>query len=194
LDDIHLFNNTLTEQTIIDQTTNWIKSVVIGCNFCPFAAKAMQMKSIRYVVMPDVSIEEALEKLVEEMKFLDQTADIETSFLIFPDTYTDFDDYLDLVDLADTLLADQGYEGVYQLASFHPEYCFAGAKKTDPANFTNRSVFPMLHLLRESSITQAVENYPDPEGIPGRNVAFAQEKGLKYMQMLRSSCFEEPKR
>ncbi|MBK6995370.1 MAG: DUF1415 domain-containing protein [Lewinellaceae bacterium] len=180
----------MTDSAVIAQTTQWINSVVIGCNFCPFAAKAVLRKSIRYVVLQETTLESALETLVDELNFLDRTEDIETTLLIFPKHFADFEDYLDLVELAENLSIEQGYEGVYQIASFHPDYCFEGADADDPANYTNRSPYPMLHLLREDSISKALDHYIDPEGIPERNIAFAQEKGLRYMQLLRAACFE----
>lgn len=178
----------MTDSSIISQTTQWINSVVIGCNFCPFAAKAMLRKSVRYVVLPETTLESSLETLIAELQYLDRTDDIETTLLIFPKDYADFEEFLDLADLAEELSVEQGYEGVYQIASFHPEYCFADADADDPANYTNRSPYPMLHLLREESVSRAVDHYIDPEGIPDRNIAFAQEKGLKYMQMLRAAA------
>jgi hypothetical protein len=180
----------VTDSSIIAQTTQWINSVVIGCNFCPFAAKAVLRKSIRYVVLPEATLESSLEAVMEELRFLDRTEDIETTLIIFPNHFADFEEYLDLADLAEDLSVEQGYEGVYQIASFHPDYCFAEADTDDPANYTNRSPYPMLHLLREDSVSKAVDHFIDPEGIPERNIAFAQEKGLKYMQMLRAACLE----
>jgi uncharacterized protein len=173
----------------ITQTQNWIKSVVIGCNFCPFAAKALLKESIRYVILDSENIEKIMASLTSELQFLDENDSIETTFIIFPNHFQDFEQYLDLVELAEDLNAEEEYEGIYQVASFHPDYCFAGADADDAANYTNRSVYPMLHLLREESITKALEHYKDPEGIPERNIAFSQEKGLKYMQMLRAACF-----
>lgn len=120
---------------------------------------------------------------------LDRDTGIETTFLIFPNSFERFDDYLDLVSLAEKLLKTNGYEGIYQVASFHPLYLFANTTDNDASNYTNRSVYPMLHLLRESSIDAALEHYKDPEAIPGRNIDFARNKGLVYMQMLRESCF-----
>ena len=175
----------MTESAIITQTSNWIKSVVIGCNFCPFAAKVVLKDTIRYVVLPETSVEHALETLIAEMRFLDRTPEMETTFIIFPDNFSDFETYLDLVELSEALAADQGYEGIYQIASFHPEYCFEGAEADDPANYTNRSIYPMLHLLREDSLSDALDNFPDAESIPERNIAFAQRKGLAFMQSLR---------
>ena len=95
-----------------------------------------------------------------------------------------------MVELAETLVEEEDYEGIYQVASFHPDYCFADAEIDDPANYTNRSIYPMLHILREASVTNAVDNYPDVEGVPERNMAFSREKGLKYMQLLRAACME----
>ncbi|MEP6796151.1 MAG: DUF1415 domain-containing protein [Saprospiraceae bacterium] len=180
----------LSDDIIVTQTVAWIKSVVIGCNFCPFAAKALLRKSIRYVVLPNATVEAALETLAREFQFLDVSEDVETTLIILPNDFTDFDSYLDLVGIAEEFVSLQGYEGVYQIASFHPEYCFEGSDKDDPANYTNRSVYPMLHILREESITQAIENYPDPEGIPKRNIEYANQKGLRYMQLLRAACFD----
>jgi hypothetical protein len=121
------------------------------------------------------------------MERLDNDPAIETSFLIFPNAFQQFDDYLDLVSLAEKLLKRKSYEGVYQVASFHPLYLFANSDESDPANYTNRSIYPMLQLLREESIDKALANYKDPEGIPARNINFAKEKGLVYMKMLRDA-------
>jgi hypothetical protein len=93
-----------------------------------------------------------------------------------------------LVSTAEALLIESDYEGIYQVASFHPDYQFAGTLMADAANYTNRSIFPMLHLLRESSVDKALEHYADPEGIPDRNIDFAREKGPAYMKMLRDAC------
>ena len=94
-----------------------------------------------------------------------------------------------MVDVAERLLKQKGYEGIYQLASFHPLYRFAGTDDNDAANFTNRSLYPMLHLLREESIEKALQHYKEPESIPEYNIHFAREKGLVYMKMLRDACF-----
>jgi uncharacterized protein len=176
------------QEKIITQTTNWIKNVVIGCNFCPFAAKAMLRNTIRYVVVEETDYDSSLEVFLEELRLLDQSEDIETTLLIFPNHYADFEEYLDLVALAENLALDEDYDGIYQVASFHPNYVFEGAKADDPANYTNRSIYPMLHILREESITLALQNFPDPEGIPERNIDFAHRKGLKQMELLRLAC------
>lgn len=178
----------MEEKKIIGQTQKWIKDVVIDLNFCPFAAKALLKKSIHYSVLQNADIKMILETLIKEMEHLDVNENIETTFIIFSKDFSDFEEYLDLVDTAQQLLEEEGYEGIYQLASFHPDYYFEGAEKEDPANYTNRSVYPMLHLLREESITKALSLYKNPELIPEHNIKLAREKGLQYMQMLRVAC------
>ena len=140
-------NDTMTNAKIIEQTTNWIKSVVIDCNFCPFAAKAVLKKTIRYIIKSDVDMNESILALKEELEHLDTDTEIETSFIIFPNNFCDFDDYLDLVNKAERFIKKEGYEGVYQIASFHPDYRFEHTQKVDAANYTNRSPYPILHLL-----------------------------------------------
>ena len=178
----------ITNDKVIQQTNNWIKSVVIDCNFCPFAAKALFNKSIRYVVKSNVNINEGLEALKTELEELENNTDIETSFIIFENDFKDFDGYLDLVKKAERLLTKEDYDGIYQIASFHPDYCFDGAEEDDAANYTNRSIYPMLHILREESLTKALSLFPNPEEIPHKNIDFARQKGLQYMQLLRSAC------
>lgn len=178
----------MNHSVIIQQTEKWIKSVVIDLNFCPFAAKAVLKKSIRYLVLNDVDIKKSLEILLSEFQFLDVHEEIETTFIIFETNFTDFKAYLQLVKKSEQMLAKEHYEGIYQVASFHPDYCFAGEDSNDAANYTNRSIYPMIHLLREDSITKALALYPNPESIPEHNIALARQNGLQYMQMLRLAC------
>jgi uncharacterized protein len=178
----------VSSQQIIDQTKKWIAEVVIGCNFCPFAARVIKQQTVFYKVETTTALPDCLESFLQEVARLDNDNTIETAFLIFPNAFKHFDDYLDLVAVAEKLLKQKGYNGIYQLASFHPLYMFADAVEDDAANFTNRSLYPMLHLLRESSIDKALEHYDDPEAIPERNINFAREKGIAYMKMLRDSC------
>jgi hypothetical protein len=177
------------EQIIIDQTKKWISDVIIGCNFCPFAARVVKQQVIHYRVELSAAMEDCLDAFLEEIARLDVDSGIETSFLIFPESFPMFDDYLDLVSLAEKLLVDNGYEGIYQVASFHPSYLFAGSQEEDAANYTNRSPYPMLHLLREASIDKALEKFRSPESIPQTNIDFARKKGLVYMKLLRENCF-----
>lgn len=179
----------LQKEKIIEQTTNWIKSVVIDCNFCPFAAKAVLQKSIRYRIEENANLEKALLSLQEELAFLEANKKYETGFIIFPYNFSKFEDYLDLVHLAEQVLDALDLTGIYQLASFHPEYIFDGSTEEDPANYTNRSIYPMLHVLREDSVENALRLFTHPELIPENNINFARKKGLAYMQALRLACF-----
>lgn len=166
------------------QTRQWILNVVIGCNFCPFAARVVKDDSIRYRVVNSPGLPAAVEALMQEAARLDADAAVETTLIIFPEAFSSFEDYLELVDVAEQLLHDNGYEGIYQVASFHPLYRFAGSTENDAANYTNRSPYPMLHLLREASVEKALEHFKNPDDIPQRNVAFAREKGLAFMKAL----------
>ncbi|MGJ7458912.1 DUF1415 domain-containing protein [Halomonas sp. MA07-2] len=158
-------------------TRAWVETFVVARNVCPFAGREVAGDTIRYVVVKAGDWERALLLLVAECERLDETPAIETTLLVLTPGLDDFDDYLDFLAIAEALLADQGFEGTYQLASFHPDYCFEGAEQEDAANFTNRSPFPMLHLLRETGLEQALEHYPNPEAIPERNVATMRELG-----------------
>ena len=178
----------ITSGQIIDQTKKWINDVVVGCNFCPFAAAIVKQQRIHYQVEASDSPDICMNSFLKEITRLDNEISIETIFLIFPNSFERFDDYLTMVSLAEKLLREKGYEGIYQLASFHPLYQFAGSPENDAANYTNRSIYPMLHLLREESIDNALAHYKDPENIPERNINFAREKGLTYMKMLRDTC------
>lgn len=175
-------------ETIITQTKQWLEKIVIGCNFCPFAAKPFFQDKIRYRVVASAQKKDILEALVRECSWLEENAETETSLLILPEGYEKFDAYLDLLDIAEQLLEKEGYEGIFQLASFHPDYRFAGSKADDAANYTNRSPYPILHLLKEESIEKALEKFPDPDKIPDKNIAFAREKGLEYMKNLLKNC------
>ena len=175
---------------VIDQTKKWITSVVIGCNFCPFAAREVKRKSIHYQVENSLDLDVCLQVFLKECIRLDNEEVIETTLLIFPNAFQTLDAYLDLLSSAEKTLKKRGYEGIYQVASFHPLYRFAGTQENDAANYTNRSIYPMLHLLREDKIEQALQHYPDPEKIPKRNIEFAREKGIAYMKMLRDYCLE----
>ncbi|HMO39125.1 MAG TPA: DUF1415 domain-containing protein [Saprospiraceae bacterium] len=181
----------LGDAIVINQTKAWIAQVVIGCNFCPFAGTPFKQERIHYEVVRATGMEDCLEALIAACLQLDHEPDVETTLLIYPGAFQNFENYLEVFTLAEGLLELQGYEGVYQVAGFHPEYCFADAPADDPANYTNRSPYPMLHLLREESVTRAVASTPLVEQIPARNMDYARQRGLVYMQALRAACFLE---
>ena len=173
---------------VITQTRNWIREIVIGCNFCPFASREVHRNSIHYQVEPATVLSSSRQLFLQELKRLDRDKSIETTLIIFPNTFTTFAEYLALVKHVERILQQKGYAGVYQVASFHPQYQFGGSAPEDASNYTNRSIYPMLHILREASIRKALSFYPHAEKIPARNVSFAREKGAEYMKMLRDSC------
>jgi uncharacterized protein len=171
-------------EAVIARTRHWLESVVVGLNFCPFAKRELRHDRVRFQLCHTDDPETALMQLIEECRHLDVSPDTETTLLIFPEGFADFDDYLDLAGLAEDLLADQGYEGVYQVASFHPDYCFAEADSEEAANYTNRSPYPMLHLLREASLDDAIDNYPDIDSIPEKNMQKARTLGSDHFRRL----------
>lgn len=177
----------------LDQTREWVARFVVAHGICPFARRELERESIRYVAVSATSFEPALLALIDECRRLDDDASIETTLLVLSHGVDVFDDYLDLLELAQALMDDQGYEGVYQLASFHPDYCFDGVAANDPANYTNRSPYPMLHLLREASVARVLASFAHPERIPERNIALLREMDAEELaaQLPGRSCNTE---
>lgn len=155
----------------IADTQRWLERAVIGLNLCPFA-KAVHVKGqVRYVLSDADDPRDLLEQLGEELVLLRDTPadDIDTTLIVHPQVLQDFLDYNDFLDEADALVEQLGLEGVLQVASFHPDYQFAGTDPDDVTNFTNRAPYPTLHLLREDSVSRAVDAYPEPDAIIERN-------------------------
>ncbi len=166
----------------VDATKQWLDEIIIGLNFCPFAKKEFVNNTICYHKSEDEQIKPALKTLIEQCHYLQDHNEIETTLLIFAEGFRSFDRYLDLVDYANDLLIESGFEGIFQLASMHPEYCFADDDFDDATNFTNRSPYPMLHIIREESMARVLAIYKEPEKIPEQNMALAEQKGSNYFQ------------
>ena len=173
---------------IIQHSKWWVDNVVVGLNFCPFAKPVIAAGGLSYTVVNEQGFEQCLTALMTQVSCLDENTSIETALLIYPLGFEAFNDYLDFVAVAEELLSVEGFDGVYQLASFHPDYCFDGSQYDDAANYTNRSPYPMLHLLREDSIEEVLSGVTDPEKIPSRNIEFARKKGAGEMQELLNKC------
>ncbi|ART80552.1 DUF1415 domain-containing protein [Oceanisphaera avium] len=169
-------------------TENWVKQVIMKFNLCPFARREVERASIRYALVEETKVKAVVKAVLAECALLDTQPEIETTLVILPRGFEGFYDYLDLVDKAQAMLEAQGYEGHYQLASFHPDYCFDGEAQEDAANFTNRSPYPTLHLIREASMVQVLADYPNPHAIPERNIAFARRKGSEFFAALLANC------
>ncbi|WP_371379044.1 DUF1415 domain-containing protein [Thalassotalea aquiviva] len=169
---------------VVAQTKLWLEQVIIKLNFCPFAKKEFVQNTIAYPVIRQHSMALALEQLQQQFVVLDNNPKIATSLVIFPEHFNDFYDFLDLVDMSQALLESLGYEGIYQIATFHPNYVFEGVPQHDASHFTNRSPYPTLHLIREDDMERAVKAHPDPEGIPDTNIKLSQELGAEYFQSL----------
>jgi len=175
-----------SDDDIIALTRAWVDEAVIGLNLCPFA-KAVQVKQqIRYVISHADQEADLQQDLANELLHLrDSDPEIlDTTLLILPRILQDFLDYNNFLDSADATLVEHELEGEIQIASFHPDYQFAGTAVTDIDNYTNRSPFPILHLLRESSIDRAVESFPDASAIFDRNVVTMRHLGLEGWNQL----------
>lgn len=181
-----------TDAIYITQTRCWLENVVLKHNLCPFAHKPFKGGQIRYVVTDSARPEFLLEDLQQELEHLHATPadETETTLLIHPNTLIDFLDYNDFLDVVDALLAEGGYEGEFQVASFHPDYQFADTHPDDAENYTNRSPWPMLHLIREDSLEQAIDSYPDADAIPERNIQTMNKLGTKHHQAVLENCLQ----
>jgi len=168
----------------IEQTKQWLDEIVIGLNFCPFAKKEFVNNTIAYVTSSQGQIDKALEELAEQCQYLAENDQVETTLLIFTTGFRQFERFLDLVDYAHELMTSLGYEGQFQLATFHPDYFFDGEPADSASHFTNRSPFPTLHLIREESMEKVLSHYPEPEAIPENNIQLADEKGAKYFKQV----------
>ena len=170
---------TVSPQVVMEDTRAWVERAVIGLNLCPFA-KSVQVKGqVHYAVSQAQTPEALLEDLVVELKALLalDPSDRDTTLLIAPDCLDDFLDFNDFLAQADQALGDLELDGVLQIASLHPDYQFAGTRLDDITNFTNRSPYPTLHLLREDSIDRAVQAFPEAETIFERNMETMERLG-----------------
>ncbi len=166
-------------QAVTAATEQWLEKAVIGLNLCPFAKAVHVKKQIRYVVTEADTPEELLELLMNELQLLSDTDPdkVDTTLIIHPNLLNDFEDYNEFLDVADAALEDMGLVGELQVASFHPHYQFADTDKNDIGNYTNRSPFPTLHLLREDSVERAVEAFPEAEEIFEKNIDTLEKLG-----------------
>ena len=157
---------------VVASTQVWLERAVIGLNLCPFAKAVHVKKQIRYAVTAAQTADELLAELEHELQLLAGTDPklLDTTLLIHPQAMVDFIDFHFFLAEADALIRNLGFDGVFQIASLHPQYEFAGSEPDEIENFTNRSPYPMLHLLREASIDRAVAAFPDAADIFEKNI------------------------
>jgi hypothetical protein len=170
----------------IDTTRRWLADFVIGLNLCPFAAAPFRADRVLYRVAGSDRLERVFEEVLDVLRMLvaDNGAAWETALIIVPAGLDDFDDYLDALAIIEDAVLEVGLEGEIQVASFHPAYRFDGAPVDDPANYTNRSPYPMLHLIRERGLADALQACDEPEQIPLRNVERLRALGIEGIQRI----------
>ena len=170
--------------TPTESVQHWLQTVVIDLNLCPFAKRELDAGRVRFCESPAHDTGQLLVDLQAEFERLNGDSSIETTLLIHPHCLQDFSDYNQFLDLVDALLRELDLEGVYQIASFHPQYQFADTEAEDVENYTNRSPYPMLHLIREDSLEKALANTPHADKIPERNIALLRTLGKQRMREL----------
>jgi hypothetical protein len=169
--------------SIIFSVKNWLEHTVIGLQLCPFAKSVLDADKIRYTVSDTEHTEALMLKLYREFNLLEDTPEIETTLVIVPQQLFDFESFNQTLDTIDDMLEEYGWSGVFQVASFHPLYQFANTQIDDRENWTNRSPYPIFHILRESSLELAIENFPSIADLPQENI--------KRMNALSSQVFAQ---
>ena len=178
----------MNPEVVKKQVEQWLTSVVIDLNLCPFAQREYRQNKIRFSVSKATSENQVVHDLLVELGLLGKQDDIETTLLIFPWALSDFLNFNDFLEEADQLIQRMNLDGVFQVASFHPDYQFSGTSMDDPENYTNRSPYPILHVLREASLDKAIDRYPDTNQIPEDNIALMNQLGNAHMNALIQGC------
>lgn len=161
-----------TNTPAVTTTRLWLENVVIGLNLCPFAHRPERLGLIDIVECTATKDVDILEALHDQILRLEQCSaeQLETIIVVLGQALSDFNDYNQFLDYVDGLIDQQGWEGVFQVASFHPDYQFSDTEPDDASNLTNRSPYPLLHILREASLEKALDQYPDSDNIPDTNI------------------------
>jgi hypothetical protein len=176
------------DEGTVRSVRQWLEILVVGMNLCPFAKREMVKNRVRFATTESTTQEQLLLALQAELELLNSDPSVETTLLIHANVLQDFHDYNRFLGYADSLLVEMELEGIYQIASFHPDYQFDGTMPDDAENYTNRSPYPMLHLIREASLERVIADYPDVDQIPARNIALMNELGQDKLQALLRSC------
>lgn len=161
----------------IEQCRTWVETFIQAHNVCPFAGRVIAEGQLTYHCLQSTDVADCLTEVLLMIRDMQQNQAPETSLVILPAWQDDYDGFLALCDVARVMLADYSLDTEFQFASFHPAYLFAEEPAESASHYTNRSPWPILHVLRQSSISEALAHYPDPEGIPGRNIKLMQKLG-----------------
>ena len=176
-------------QSVERKTRAWLSEFVVGLNLCPFARPLLASDALRVTVCEATAEEGVAIALLDELGRLETASETEiaTTLVVFPNDLKRFEDYLAFLNGAEQLLEEMSLVGVLQLASFHPDYLFAGEPIDAASHYTNRAQFPMIHLLREAMITRALETFPNPEKIPERNIQTLEDLGRERIHQMLAS-------
>ena len=182
-----------TADQVIAATRKWLERAVIGLNLCPFAKGVHVKNQVRYVVSKAVDSDALLADLEQELQHLAKVSpeETDTTLLIHPHVLKRFGDFTDFLDLVDVVIRLQGLAGTLQVANFHPDYCFSEAEPDDLGNFTNRSPYPTLHLIREESLDRAIRAFPEAATIYERNIETMERIGLEGWRALDVNAAKE---
>ena len=174
------------QDAAVEDTRRWLERFVIGLGLCPFAAAPYRLDRIAYAVCEATTVEQIYTAFLKTLEalLLAGPQEQETALLIVNRGLSNFDDYLDALAVLEQAVEEADLQGVVQLASFHPEYRFEGTGSDDPANYSNRSPYPMFHLIREEGLAAALDSFPDPESIPRRNIRCLRELGIAGIREL----------
>ena len=180
----------MEDEKIAGSVRRWVEALVVDLNLCPFAKRELVKNRIRFSVTEATTEEQLLIALHAELEVLNQDSSVETTLLIHPKVLQDFYEYNQFLNYADDLLVEMGLEGIYQVASFHPDYQFSDTASDAAENYTNRSPYPLLHLLREASLERAIADTPDAAEIPARNINLMNSLGQDKLKALIQGCLK----
>ena len=181
----------MADDNIVKSVRQWVESLVVGLNLCPFAKRELVKSRVRFAVSEATTEEQLLLALQDELEILNEDSSVETTLLIHAKVLQDFHDYNQFLGDADRLLVQMQLDGIYQIASFHPHYQFGGTAPDDVENYTNRSPYPLLHLIREESLTRVIADFPDVDQVPAHNIELMHRLGQDKLQALLQVCFSD---
>jgi len=176
---------------VVKSVERWLTSVVIGLNLCPFADREYRSGKVRFKESAATIEEDLVKDLVVEMSLLTKRPEVETTLLIHPHVLKDFETFNQFLGFAESLLEAMHLDGVYQVASFHPDYQFSETEVNDVENYTNRSPYPILHILREDSLERAIKSHSDTKKIPDHNIRLMRSLGADHMASLLRQCQQD---